>query len=140
MSLSYPAPDATMFTTMNASFSDIRAVLQQVVGGVCKPNAFFEKKLNPSETKYSAFDRELLAIYILVKHIRYYINGRQFYINTAFKPFITTVSYNKNYTPRQLHQLLHLPAHHQYQVYKRDNQHPHRHSLMFHQHHLFQSH
>jgi hypothetical protein len=33
-----------------------------------QPLAFFSKKLNPAQHKYSAYDRELLAVYEAVKH------------------------------------------------------------------------
>jgi cleavage and polyadenylation specificity factor subunit 1 len=40
----------------------VGAVLQQVQD-VCQPLAFFSRKLSPAQQKYSAYDRELLAIY-----------------------------------------------------------------------------
>jgi cleavage and polyadenylation specificity factor subunit 1 len=33
----------------------------------------FSKKLNPAHQKYSAYDRELLAIYEAVKHFRHMV-------------------------------------------------------------------
>jgi hypothetical protein len=38
-------------------------VLQQRVDNAWQPLAFFSRKLNPTQQKYSAYDRELLAIY-----------------------------------------------------------------------------
>ena len=46
---------------VDASNYAVGAVLQQKVENVEKPLAFFSRKLTPSETKYSAFDRKLLA-------------------------------------------------------------------------------
>jgi hypothetical protein len=39
------------------------AVLQQRVDNAWQPHAFFSKKLNPAQQKYSAYDRGLLAVY-----------------------------------------------------------------------------
>ena len=33
-----------------------------------KPLGFFSKKLKPAETRYSTFGRELLGIYLAIKH------------------------------------------------------------------------
>jgi hypothetical protein len=39
------------------------AVLQQRVNNTWQPLAFVSKKLSPAQQKYSAYDRQLLAIY-----------------------------------------------------------------------------
>ena len=49
----------------DASDTAVGAVLQQQINGEWKPIAFFSKRLKPAETRYSIFDRELLAIYPL---------------------------------------------------------------------------
>ena len=49
-----------------------------------QPLSFFSKKLNPAETRYSAFDRELLAVYDL--------EGRNFFVNTDHKPLTFVMS------------------------------------------------
>jgi hypothetical protein len=36
-----------------------------------QPLAFFSQKLNPTQQKYSAYDRELLAVYEAVTHFRH---------------------------------------------------------------------
>lgn len=43
------------------------AVLEQQQGGEYKPLGFFSKKLSETEQRYSTYDRELLAIYALLK-------------------------------------------------------------------------
>jgi hypothetical protein len=43
------------------------------------------KKLNPAQQKYSAYDRELLAIYEAVKHFRHILEARHFTIFTDHK-------------------------------------------------------
>jgi cleavage and polyadenylation specificity factor subunit 1 len=44
------------------------------------------KKLNPAHQKYSAYDRELLAIYEGIKHFRHMLEARHFIIFTDHKP------------------------------------------------------
>jgi hypothetical protein len=62
------------------------AVLQQRVQNAWQPLAFFSRKLSPSQQKYSAYDRELLAIYQAVKHFRHMLEVRHFIIFTGHKP------------------------------------------------------
>jgi cleavage and polyadenylation specificity factor subunit 1 len=82
------------------------AVLQQRVGNDWQPLAFFSKKFNPAEQKYSAYDRELLAVYEAVKHFRLMLEARNFMIFTDLKS-ITFAFQQKRDTcsPRQLNQL-----------------------------------
>jgi len=58
--------ELALFT--DASNQSIRAALQQRGNNCWEPLAFFLKKLSKAKTKYSAFDRELLAIYLAIKH------------------------------------------------------------------------
>jgi cleavage and polyadenylation specificity factor subunit 1 len=62
------------------------AVLQQRINDAWQPLAFFSKKMNPTEQKYSAYDRELLAVYEVVKHFRHMLEARHFIIFTDHKP------------------------------------------------------
>ena len=101
--LCFPNPDADISISTDASATGIGAVLQQHVNGSWKPLAFFSKKFNNAESKYSAYDRELLAIYKAVKHFRYFVEGRKFHIYTDHKPLTTTFLNNKtSCSPRQL--------------------------------------
>ena len=54
--------------------------------------AFFSQKLRPPERKYSAFDRELLALYLGIRHFRYLLEGRQFIAFTDHKPLTFCMS------------------------------------------------
>ena len=67
-------------------------MLQQLKNGVWVPLAFFSKKLRPPEKKYSAFDRELLALYLGIRHFRYFLEGRQFIAFTDHKPLTFCMS------------------------------------------------
>ena len=49
--------------------------------------AFFSRRLTPTQRKYSAFDRELLAMYLTVQHFLYFMEGKKF-IFTDNKPLI----------------------------------------------------
>ena len=60
--------------------------MQRVSGSLVHPLAFFSAKLNSAEAKYSAFDRELLACALAVKHFCWMLEGRSFCIYTDHKP------------------------------------------------------
>ena len=70
----------------------VGGVLQQCVDNVWQPLSFFSKKLFPAETRYSAFDRELLAIYGTIRHFRHILEGRNFFVNTEHKPLTFVVT------------------------------------------------
>ena len=68
--LTHPVPGASVSLSVDASDSHVGAVLQQKLHGSWAPLAFFSKKLSSAESKYSAFDRELLAAYSSIRHFR----------------------------------------------------------------------
>ena len=51
-----------------------------------QPITFFSMRLTPPKTRYSAFDRELLAVYLAIKHFQHFIEGWKFHICTNHKP------------------------------------------------------
>ena len=53
--------------------------MQQCIDNLWQPLSLFSKKLSPAETRYSAFDRELLAVYTTIRHFRHNLEGREFY-------------------------------------------------------------
>ena len=63
--LVHPHAECPTALTVDASGAAIGAVLEQDLGS-WKPVAFFSRKLRPAEKKYSAFDRELLAMYLAI--------------------------------------------------------------------------
>jgi len=69
--LNYPRTEAPTALTSDASATSVGTVLEQLVDGVLQPFAYFSKQLRPPEQKYSAFDRELLALYLAVRHFHY---------------------------------------------------------------------
>ena len=60
--------------------------MQQCIQGVWHPPGFFSHQLQPAETRYSTFDRELLAIHAGICHFRYFLDERLFVIFTDHKP------------------------------------------------------
>ncbi len=62
------------------------AVLQQWSPQGWQPLSFYRKKLDETQKKYSVFDRELLAVYLAVRHFRFLLEGRSFHIETDHKP------------------------------------------------------
>jgi hypothetical protein len=48
--------------------------------------AFFSAKLWAAQAKYPAFDRKLLACYLVICHFWWYLEGRVFYILSDHKP------------------------------------------------------
>ncbi len=84
--LTHPRQVAAISLTTDASDQGVGAVLQQFVDDAWIPLAFFSQRLRPPERKYSAFDRELLALYLGIRHFRYFLEGRQFIAYTDHKP------------------------------------------------------
>ena len=68
--------------TADASDKAVGGQLEQLQAGTWCPIAFFSRKLTAAEKKYSAFDRELLAVYLAIKHFRHFVEGRPFRIYT----------------------------------------------------------
>ena len=66
--------------------------MQQYLNGMWQPLSFFSKKLSPAATRYSAFDRQLLAVYATIKHFRHNLEGRNFFANTDHKPLTFVMS------------------------------------------------
>jgi cleavage and polyadenylation specificity factor subunit 1 len=90
----------------DATTSTMGAVLQQWVKNAWQPLAFFFKKFNPAQQKYSAYDRKLLAIYEAVKHFRHMLEARHFVILTDHKPITYALQQKRDKcSPRQFNHL-----------------------------------
>ena len=104
--LFHPTPDATTSLMTDASDIAVGAVLQQSVDGHWQPISFFSRSLSPTERRYSTFDRELLAIYLAIKHFRHFIEGRVFTVFTDHKPLTFSLhTRSDKHSPRQLRHL-----------------------------------
>jgi hypothetical protein len=109
--LGYPAQAVKLSLAVNASASHIGACLQQKQAGSpgWEPLGFFSKKLEPAQVKYSAFDRELLACFLGIRHFRYMLEGRHFTIYTDHKPLTTAINRAADpWTARQCRQLAYV--------------------------------
>ncbi|BHF80069.1 hypothetical protein SprV_0702319300 [Sparganum proliferum] len=101
--LTHPAPEAQLSLMADASTVAVGAVLQKYLAGSTQPLAFFSKKLLPADKRYSTFGRQLLAIYLAVKHFRYFLEGRDFTVFTDHKPLTFELrSYSDKYNPREI--------------------------------------
>ena len=104
--LFHPKQDATTSIMTDASDYAVGAVLQQYVDQQWCPIAYFSKTLKQPETKYSTYDRELLAIYLAIKHFRHFVEGRTFTVFTDHKPLTYSLSMaTDKYTPQQIRYL-----------------------------------
>nr|VZH94048.1 unnamed protein product [Spirometra erinaceieuropaei] len=84
---------AQLILTTDASSSAVGAVLHQ-------------QKLQPAQTRYSTFSRELLAIYLAIRHFRYLLEGSDFSIYTDHKPLTYALkSKPDRYSPREVRHL-----------------------------------
>ena len=76
--LIHPVEDAPTSLTVDASIVAIGGVLEQRNNGVWSPLGFFSRKLQtPRETKYSTFDRELLAARFTYLCLLRYLHDRR---------------------------------------------------------------
>ena len=104
--LFHPKSDAPTCIMTDASDVAVGAVLQQYINGEWCPIAYFSKTLKPAETRYSTFDRELLAIYLAIKHFRYFVEGRKFHGLTDHKTLTYALaSRTDRHSPRQARHL-----------------------------------
>ncbi|BHF60636.1 hypothetical protein SprV_0100360100 [Sparganum proliferum] len=101
--LTRPAPGAPLSLMVDSAAVVVGAVLQQHLAGSNRPQAFFSKKLLPTETRYSTFGREPLATYLAVKHFRHFLEGRDFAIFTDHKPLTFALrSHSDKCDPRKI--------------------------------------
>ncbi|GBO44562.1 Retrovirus-related Pol polyprotein from transposon 297, partial [Araneus ventricosus] len=84
--LAHPNSEAKLSLVVDASNTGIAGTLQQTYLKNTQPLAFFSRKLTPAESRYSTYDRELLAVYSSIKHFRHFLEGRDFIIYTDHKP------------------------------------------------------
>lgn len=103
--LVHPREDVPINITCDASDLAVGGTLQQYNGKIWEPIAFFSRKFSPAESRYSAFDRELLAIYLTIKQFRFFLEGRQFTVFTDHKPLTRVIESKTERSPRQARHL-----------------------------------
>jgi len=89
--LAHPRMDVPIAVTSDACDSGVGATFEQFVDGSWQPLAFFSKQLREPERKYSTFDRELLALYLSIRHFRFLLEGRDFTAFTDHKPLVAAM-------------------------------------------------
>ena len=107
--LTHPVQDAPISLVTDASEVAVGAILQQQINNQWIPLAFFSRQLRDPETRYSAFDRELLAIYLAIRHFRFFLEGRVFTVFTDHKPLSFAMSkVSEPWSARQTRQLSYI--------------------------------
>ena len=81
----HPSHNALTRLTTDASDQAFGGMLEQLQAGKWVPVAFFSKSLHKAESHYSAFDRELLALYLAIIHFSYFLKGCSFTAYTDHK-------------------------------------------------------
>ena len=62
--------------------------------------------LQPAETRYSTFGRELLAVYVSIRHFRHFLEGRTVFVLTDHKPLTYALHNSTNrHSPREIRHL-----------------------------------
>ena len=86
--------------TTDASNSHVGGVLSQIQpDGSNQPIGYFSKKLIPTETKYSATDKEALGVVLTCRNFHHYLWGSKFTILTDHQP-LTSIFKRKTKSPR----------------------------------------
>ena len=80
--LTLPDFEKPFVVTTDASLIAVGGILQQEQGNGLQPIAFASKKLTPTETRYSAYERELLGIVWAIGLWRHYLQGQRFVVQT----------------------------------------------------------
>ena len=75
-----------------------------------QPLTFYSKSLNSSQQRYSTYDRELLALFLSVRHFSDVLLGRDVTLVTDHKPLIFAMTkMSSTMSPRQICQLNYIP-------------------------------
>lgn len=104
--LAHPCPIAKLHLFVDASNFRVGGALHQTVNDRHEPLGFYSKRMTETQKKYSAYDRELLAVYQAIKHFRTQLEGREFTVHTDHRPL--TSMFNRKIdqcSPRQLRQI-----------------------------------
>ena len=80
--LRLPNFDLQFTLTTDASDNALGAILEQDFGNGLQPIAYASRKLNATEARYSAYERELLGLVWAIGQWRQYLDGRRFVART----------------------------------------------------------
>ena len=76
--LHHPIPGAQLALTTDASKFALGGTLEQRGPSGWEPLAYYSKKLEPHQTLWPPYDRELLAAFKSTRHFKYMVEGRPF--------------------------------------------------------------
>ena len=108
--LAYPVPGAPVSVAADASDIAVAAVLQQQLpDSTIEPLAFFSRCLDPTQMHWSIFGRELLAVFLGIKHFVHYLEGTDFMIYTDHSALISAAATGKlRDIPREVRHLQYI--------------------------------
>ena len=72
------------------------------MNGQLKPLGFFSRQTSSAESRYSAYDLELLAVYSTIVKFRHVLEGRRFKIYTDQKPLTVEIFEIDSHQSRKL--------------------------------------
>jgi len=99
--LAHPKPNAELRLS-----TSIGTVIEQRNGNDWQPLGFFSRKLTDAETRYSTYDRELLAAYSSTRYFIYLIEGHLITLFTDHKPLTFMFTHkSEKYVDRQVRQI-----------------------------------
>ena len=91
--LQYPSRDGILQIKCDASEIAVGGVIEEIrENNVVVPLGFFSRKLDKREQLLSTFFRELLAIYLTMKHFRYLLEGQTFNVYTDHAALVSAAS------------------------------------------------
>ncbi|GBN25890.1 Retrovirus-related Pol polyprotein from transposon 17.6 [Araneus ventricosus] len=76
--LSHPSTNEKLALVTDCNDFAMGGVLNEITPKGPKPLGFFSKMLTPTQAKYSAYDRELLAAYSAIQYFRHMLEARPF--------------------------------------------------------------
>ncbi len=79
--------------------------------GETKPLGYFSNKLNSTEGRYSATDKEALAVVLACRHFHHYLWGTKFTILTDHQP-LTSIFKKKTKSARMNRWIMEMRAYH----------------------------
>lgn len=107
--LAHPIMHAKLIVATDACSTAVGGVVHQFQNGEIQALGFFSKKLKDNERNWPTYDRELLAIYLTIKHFDYLLEGRDFEVYCDHKPlsYAFTKKPQKE-IPRRIEQLYYI--------------------------------
>ena len=104
--LHHPIPGAPLALTTDASKRALGGTLEQRGPGGWEPLAFYSAKLQPNQTNWPPYDRELLAAFKSVRHFKHMVEGQNFTLYSDHESLVPSMSKKTDpQTARQIYQL-----------------------------------